>query len=395
MSSRFLLQDVVETYDDLLLEDVGDDPIIDDDGPLSVPMVSDPTPDDTGVTPVVDDVVLGSGRGKYRSIPNDIRQSAIRMYQRGVATKTICSYLNLKPSTYRSIISVYNKEGRTDKKMRGGNNPSILPEYIIDLLLDKVDDDCTQRLEDLQLWLEKDHGIVVCLKTISRYLLTFHYSIKLIKVISSRVLDSDVQAARLQYGAAMDTILLDSTREIIFLDETGFTASMRVKRGRSSEGERPIMATSSIRSRNHSMAAAISREGLVYYRVQETAYNSTGFCAFLSDLFAKLQELGKHNCLIVMDNVRFHKTAENIAVVRGHGHEIMWLPAYSPELNPIEKVFAQWKAIVRRLSPRNELAMYEAIDIAASQITSAQCENYYRNMERNVARARRGEVLEN
>ena len=85
-----------------------------------------------------------------------------------------------------------------------------------------------------------------------------------------------------------------------------------------------------------------------------------------------------------MDNVRFHKTQEVRALIETRGHNVLYLPPYSPFLDPIEDLFNEWKGIVRRREPTNEQQLYEAIHSSSEEISSDHCRNHIKNMERYI-----------
>jgi transposase len=172
---------------------------------------------------------------------------------------------------------------------------------------------------------------------------------------------------------------------VIFLDETGMSTSMRLRRGRAPAGQRAFLPVHAIRSQNYSVAAAMSEGGIVHFKVYRGAYNRERFSEFLVELILKLTEQGKANCIFVMDNVAFHKSAEITSLIRAHGHVPEFLPPYTPELNPIEEVFNQWKHMVKVAAVTTVPQLMAEIDGAASRITPANCRSYYDHMLSHVS----------
>ena len=75
--------------------------------------------------------------------------------------------------------------------------------------------------------------------------------------------------------------------------------------------------------------------------------------------------------IVVADNLSSHKVAGVREAIEARGAEIKFLPAYSPDLNPIEQFFAKLKAILRRLAPRSREALYRDIALTLSKISPA------------------------
>ena len=75
--------------------------------------------------------------------------------------------------------------------------------------------------------------------------------------------------------------------------------------------------------------------------------------ASLSGLFNELGRLGLTDVLLVMDNASIHKTVINKSLITSAGHRYMFLPPYTPQLNPIEEVFSKWKTLIKSRNSQN------------------------------------------
>ena len=80
--------------------------------------------------------------------------------------------------------------------------------------------------------------------------------------------------------------------------------------------------------------------------------------------------------MVIADNLASHKVAGVREAIAARGASIMFLPPYSPDLNPIERLFAKLKAVIRGIAPRSREALFQAIGFALNQITPAECANY-------------------
>ncbi|KAF7689862.1 hypothetical protein CDIK_2813 [Cucumispora dikerogammari] len=114
---------------------------------------------------------------------------------------------------------------------------------------------------------------------------------------------------------------------------------MRLSYGRSLVGTPAKKVVRSIRSKNHSICAAISKSGIIHYSSQKQAFNGDSFINFLSELFKKKSERRMFNFTFIMDNVAFHKIIKVKEIIAENGHTILFLPPYSSQLNPIEEFF--------------------------------------------------------
>ena len=109
------------------------------------------------------------------------------------------------------------------------------------------------------------------------------------------------------------------------------------------------------------------------------------FGEFLQSLFVILRVRRRCSCWIVLDNVRFHHCSEIREIVAEAGHTLVFLPAYSPMLNPIESLFGKWKAGIRtRNVPFSQQASRESIDASRSEISVEDCLGWIRDVNRNL-----------
>jgi hypothetical protein len=136
-------------------------------------------------------------------------------------------------------------------------------------------------------------------------------------------------------------------RKVIFLDESGFNLHLRRQHGWSTIGTRANIVIPIQRGANVNLLAAINYEKLIHKQINLKNTNAAKFKEFLTDLFEILNNQEYEHCWIVMDNVRFHKTAEIQTFIESKGHLPVYLPPYSPMLNPIESLFSKVKNTVR------------------------------------------------
>ena len=100
------------------------------------------------------------------------------------------------------------------------------------------------------------------------------------------------------------------------------------------------------------------------------------FVAYVEQvLVPKLQ----HDDIVIMDNLPVHKVPAVRRAIEAAGAQLLFLPPYSPDLNPIEMVFSKMKSVLRREANRSVDALWRALGAIASAITPAECANYLRH----------------
>ena len=162
---------------------------------------------------------------------------------------------------------------------------------------------------------------------------------------------------------------------------------MRIGYGRSLVNTQVRKPSIAIRSKNISVACCISQDSVVYWKASECAYNRASFGEYMGELFQVLRERNVGPSVFILDNVPFHHSETVVNTFRAWYHEVMFLPPYSPELNPIEELFSKLKGIVKRAESRNVEQLLESIGRAHEMVTRDDCQGYYNHMRSYVDRA--------
>jgi len=330
----------------------------------------------------------------YKTTSNEDRERIISSYLKGITASEIGKMLNIKESTIYNIIRVYSGTGRIQRGKCGGNRPKILNEEMKLAIKTLVDDDCTISLKSISEKISTQYGITVCKNTINRVLEGFNYSVKRVSLIPTRRNDEAAISARRTYALSyIDLLDKFGESDILFLDEFGCNISMRHTRGRSLTGSRAVCTVPALRSRNVSVCATMSVNGILKYQVENRAFNSDIFLKYMQNLCDTLKEKNMKGCVIVMDNVPFHKCKNIREFVELNGHMIMLLPPYSPFLNPIENLFSKWKGFLKSAQCSSEEDLLRAIHSGVEEISENDCSGFYRNMFKYISRCLKNEVI--
>lgn len=144
--------------------------------------------------------------------------------------------------------------------------------------------------------------------------------------------------------------------------------------GRAGRGIRVVDQIPSGRWETTTMLAAMGRNGPQAPWVLEGPLDGATFTAWAEQVLAPTLEPGD---IVVMDNLSVHKNPLARAAITAKGAEIWDLPAYSPDLNPIEKMWSKIKAYLRKAKARNPDALFHAIGQALAQVTYPDIENWF------------------
>jgi transposase len=122
--------------------------------------------------------------------------------------------------------------------------------------------------------------------------------------------------------------------------------------------------------------AGLTHEGLIAPFVLDGPINGECFLAYVEHVLVPELRPGD---IVILDNLSSHKNQAAARAVAEAGARLLFLPPYSPDLNPIEMMFAKFKELLRRAEARTVEALWSAIGRLLDQITPAECANYLRH----------------
>jgi transposase len=157
---------------------------------------------------------------------------------------------------------------------------------------------------------------------------------------------------------------LDPQR-LVFVDEMGANIALCPLYGWSRRGQRVHMEVPRNRGPNTTLISSMSVEGMGACLAVEGSTNAAVFEAYVEGMLTPALEPGQ---IVVMDNLSAHKSQRVKELIEGRGCELVYLPPYSPDLNPIEEAFSKIKGILRKAQARTREALIEAMGVAISAI---------------------------
>lgn len=178
-------------------------------------------------------------------------------------------------------------------------------------------------------------------------------------------------AARRQWWAEL--IRIDPAT-VVFLDETSTQTTLTRARGRAPRGERVVGAVPRNHGANITCLVAMSPGGMQAPCVFEGAVTSALFVRWLRRWLVPTLRWGT---TVVLDNLSVHRHADVRTVIERAGCHLVYLPAYSPDGNPIEQAFAKLKAHLRAVGARTFAPLVDAIGDGLAQISPADIAGFY------------------
>lgn len=160
---------------------------------------------------------------------------------------------------------------------------------------------------------------------------------------------------------------------LIFIDETGTTTKMTRLRGRARRGHRLKAHAPFGHWMTQTFIAGLRYDHLTAPWVINGPMNRAIFEAYVETQLAPTLKPGD---IVILDNLSSHKSERASAILRERGAWFLFLPPYSPDLNPIEMAFAKLKAHLRRIGARTIDDLWKAIGSVCDLFTPDECRNY-------------------
>ena len=165
-------------------------------------------------------------------------------------------------------------------------------------------------------------------------------------------------------------------RRLVFLDETWAKTNMTRLRGWSPRGQKLVAKAPHGHWRTLTFLAALRVDRIDAPLVLDGPINGERFLAYVEQFLAPTLSPGD---IVIMDNLGSHKGQAVRRAIRAAGAKLFFLPPYSPDLNPIEQVFAKLKTLLRKAATRTIEATWRRIGSLLDQFSPNECAKYIKN----------------
>ncbi|KAG0437941.1 hypothetical protein DMUE_3400 [Dictyocoela muelleri] len=221
----------------------------------------------------------------------------------------IARRLNLNRSTVSKIVKKFKNTGKITTKKKGGNRKKILCDEHKNALKGYLNEDATLSLNILKQRLFNNFVLNCSLKTIDRAIQGFFYSLKRLTKVPVKRNSPFVISKRFNYAQDFYQIFGENDgNNIIYLDEVRFNLSMKRSRKRSLIVTNASTIVQQLKTRNISVCAVQTKNGIIHHSVETKPFNTTSFNVFLLELIEILRCENMNNVIFVMDNVPFHRS---------------------------------------------------------------------------------------
>jgi transposase len=163
-------------------------------------------------------------------------------------------------------------------------------------------------------------------------------------------------------------------RSLVFVDEMGTNISLSPLYAWAPKGERAYCSVPRNRGPNTTLLSSMSVEGMGLSLAVEGATNREVFETYVEQILAPTLRTGQ---VVVMDNLTAHKGERVKELIERRGCELLYLPPYSPDFNPIEEAFAKIKSLMRKAEARTREALLAAMGTAISTLSAQDARGFF------------------
>ena len=297
-----------------------------------------------------------------------VRRRAINAYLEGEGTQALVAKLyGVDLSTFQRWLQRYRKSGRAAPLPRGHNPPALNEAQMqqLNTLVQRTPDATLEQLRDA---MDLSCSIVAVHNALKR--LGYRYKKTLRASEQER---ADVKQRREEWSARQGA--LDFTR-LVFLDESGAKTNMTRLRGRAFEGQRVLDTAPHGHWCTTTIIGAVRLDGSTACMAVDGATDKEIFREYVRCVLVPTLRVGD---IVVLDNLSAHKDQQTQDLIEQAGAELRFLPPYSPDLNPIEKMWSKVKTFLRATKARTEEELYQAIRLALKTVTAQDAEGWFRS----------------
>ncbi len=182
-----------------------------------------------------------------------------------------------------------------------------------------------------------------------------------------------MKAARREWQDRRQLAMRAQPARLVFIDETSVKTNMTPLRGRSLRGDRLLANAPFGKWRTQTFVAGLRCDELIAPWVIEGAMDGAAFDTYVETQLAPHLRRGE---IVILDNLNVHKSPRAAGTLAAYGAWFLFLPKYSPDLNPIEMAFAKLKHWLRKAAARTYDDLWRAIGDVCDLFTPDECWNY-------------------
>jgi len=243
-----------------------------------------------------------------------------------------------------------------------------------DFIVGQVEDRPDITMPELAALLLAEHGVEVDPSNLSKFLCRAGFSYKK-TLLASEKERADVKAERDVWKKHRLPAIQAAPARLVFIDETSVKTNMTPLRGRSLKGNRLLADAPFGKWNTQTFIAGLRCHELMAPWVTDGAIDGDAFDIYVATQLAPALKPGD---VVVWDNLNVHKSPRAAKAIRDRGAWVLFLPRYSPNLNPSEKAFSKLKTLLRKAKARTYEDLWKAVGHICDLFTPNECWNYFK-----------------
>lgn len=313
-----------------------------------------------------------------RHIPDDLKEVALSMSLRGLCDSKVREFTGISERSLKRMRSTHRDIGAVSRKAISPGRRRMLTAMEVKFLCDCVERRPDVTLAELQTELRQVCTVETSLQTIARSLQRRGYTLKM---VTRPALERNKQD-REDFKTLIDTHF--RPEQLVFVGESHFNRLM--SRSWSISDERASSRCEVfLRGTTYSILPALSLDGILHLDVLDNAITVDDFRRFLLGLLPQMNKWPLPNSVLVIDNATIHKVAGIREMVEERGARLLYLPAYSPDFNPIDLAFSTIKSWLHTNRDRvdqefesKDGSVYNAFWEAVYSVTGEDAKGWYK-----------------
>src|SRR6267154_4522558 len=307
-----------------------------------------------------------------RAYSRDLRARVVAFVGCGRSRRAAAAHFDVSPSFVINLMTTYRARGSLAPKPVGGRRHAKLDPHRVFLLRRVAEkDDIT--MPELAGELEAERGTRADPASISRWLIRNGYRFKK-TLLASECDRPDIRQAREEWRTERQPRMGLEPHRLVFLDETGTTTKMTRPRGRCLKGKRLRSKAPFGHWKTQTFVAGLRCGALTAPFVIDAPMDRRIFETYVETQLVPTLEKGD---IVIMDNLPAHKSPIAEKAILDRGAQVLFLPPYSPDLNPIEMAFSKLKAHLRARAVRTIDELWKAIGQICDLFQPEECKNYF------------------
>jgi len=308
-----------------------------------------------------------------QALSEDLRERIVRFIEAGGTRREAARRFNVSPSSAVRFAAQWRAERSLKARPQGGDRRRKLAPHRA-LILARVEARPDITMPELAAALADEIGLAVAPASLSRFLCRAGFSYKK-TLLASEQERADVREARLVWRCYRQPAMRKALGRLVFIDETSVKTNMCRRRGRSPRGTRLRGDAPFGRWHTQTFIAGLRVDGLTAPWIIDGAMDGRAFETYIETQLAPTLSPGD---VVILDNLAAHRGQKAAQALAERGAWFLFLPRYSPDLNPIEMAFSKLKAHLRKGAHRSIDALWRAVGNICDLYSSQECSNYFK-----------------